>query len=141
MADIAEIKTGSRSIEIVHPKTGANIGLRVSLVSIDDPRLTKLKRSIADRRLHLEARGKPFKAEEIEENQKNIMFAAIDDWEWYNPTGKTGDDGYDADAMPDYKGEQPEFNRKNYNEITTEITWIRDQMSEAIGETRAFFDK
>lgn len=139
MTDLATIKQTDRTIEIVHPKTGENLGLRVTLVSLDDERLTKIKRQITDRRLYLEARGKTFKAEEIEENANNITFAAIVDWEWYNPTGSAGDDGYSADAMPDFKGEQPDFNRKNFLEMTGEVKWIKNQINEAIGESKDFF--
>lgn len=140
MADISAIKSTDRKVEINHPATGAPIGVRVKLVSIDDDRLKKIKRNITDRRLYLEQRGKSFKAEEIEENKNDLTFGAMLDWEWYNPTGKEGDTDYDPDAMPDFHGAVPEFNRKNVIAVITELTWFGDQVNEAIGETKDFFD-
>ncbi len=139
MTDLSTIKQTDRTIEIVHPVTAENIGLRITLVSLDDERMTKIRRSITDRRLHLEARGKSFKADEVEENADNVIFTATVDWEWYNPTGSEGDKGYREDAMPNFKGEQPEFNRKNFFALIDEISWIKTQINEALGDTRAFF--
>jgi hypothetical protein len=139
MTDLSTIKQTERTIDIVHPANGENIGLRITLVSLDDERMTKIRRSITDRRLHLEARGKALKADEVEENADNVIFTATIDWEWYNPTGKEGDKGYRADAMPDFKGEQPEFTRRNFFALIGEISWIKNQINEALGDTRAFF--
>jgi len=140
MADLTLIKSGDRIIEITNPATAENIGVRVTLMSIDDERMQKVKRRITDERLRLEQRGKVFKAEEIEENRNNILFTAMTLWEWYNPTGKTGDKGYDADAMPSFDGnDKPEFNRRNVVEVLTKLPWFSDQVNEAVGDTKAFF--
>lgn len=139
MADIANIKPVARTIEIRHPATGRPIGIRVSLVSIDDERLTKVKRAITDKRLHLEARGKTFKAEEIEENRIKINMTAMTGWEWYNPTGKQGDEGYDAEEQATFNGEVPDYKPSNVRAVLTELSWFGDQINEAIGETESFF--
>jgi len=135
--DLSQIKTGDRTIEILHPATGEKLGVRVNLVSIDDERLTKAKRVITDRRLYLEARGKVFKAEEIEENKINLLFAAMTGWEWY--AQQATDDTPAIDA-PTFHGEIPEFNRRNVNAVLYELAWFNDQVNEAIGETKAFFE-
>ena len=140
MVDLSKIKASERTVEILHPGTGEKLGVRVPLVSIDDDRMKAVKRSITDRRLHLEQRGKHFKAEEIEENRNNLLFKAMTGWEWYNPTGNEGDEGYDADAMPDFGGEVPEFNRRNVVAVFEAMSWFRDQLDEAIGDEKAFFD-
>lgn len=140
MVDLATIQTNDRTIEITNPGTGERIGVRVGVMHIDDERLAKIKRNITDRRLYLEARGKTFKAEEIEENKNNLLFGAMTGWEWYNPTGKPGDDGYDAEAAPSFDGsDDPEFNRKTVNAVLNKLTWFSDQVNEAIGDTKAFF--
>lgn len=141
MADIASIKSADRTIEIVHPATGAAIGVRINLVSIDDERLAKLRRSITDRRLALEQRRKTFKAEDIEANVIDICFTAMLGWEWYNPTGKAGDEGYDADAALTWQGSVPDFTRKNVAAILSDegMSWFKDQINEAISETKDFF--
>lgn len=137
--DISAVKPTNRTIEIKHPGTGQPIGLRVIIVSVEDDRLKAVKRSIMDRRLYLEQRGKTFKAEEVEENTQNLLFTATLGWEWYNPTGEEGDDGFDAEAMPDFEGEQPIFNQRNFRRVATKLSWFADQINEEIGERKAFF--
>jgi hypothetical protein len=140
MTDIAQIVTASRAIEILHPGTGDRLGVRVNVVHIDDERLAKEKRRITDRRIYLEARGKTFKAEEIEENKNILLFTAMTGWDWYNPTGKTGDKGYDENATPTFDGaEQPEFDQKTVFAVLRKLPWFSDQINEAVGETKAFF--
>jgi hypothetical protein len=137
--DLATLKPTTRHIEIKHPATGEPLGIRVTIVSMDDDRLSGIKREIMDRRLHLESRNKRFKAEEIETNTVRLLFAATLEWEWYNPTGNEGDEGYKADAMPVFNGEQPAFNERNFKAIVKELPWFRDQINEELGETKAFF--
>lgn len=139
MSDLANIKPTSRTIEIRHPGTGRPLGVRVPLVSLDDERLTKLKRSITDKRMHLEARGKTFKAEDIEANRLSIIMTAMTGWEWYNPTGKEGDEGYDPEEQATFNGEIPEYKPSNVRAVLTELTWFGDQINEALGETESFF--
>lgn len=135
--DIAAIVSTDRKVEIVHPATGERIGVRIKLVSIDDDRLTKVKRSIADRKIHLQARAKDFKAEELEENRHNLLFAAMLEWEWYSQDA-TNDTP--AIEQPTFNGEVPEFNRRNAIDVFNKLPWFADQVNEAVGETQAFFD-
>lgn len=137
--DLSTLKTGDRTIEVASPVTGENLGIRISVMSIDDDRMQKVKRRITDERLRLEARGKVFKAEEIEENRHNLLFAAMSGWEWYNPTGKEGDEGYDKDAAPTFEGSVPDFNRKDVINVLTKLSWLTDLINEAVGDTKAFF--
>lgn len=139
--DLSQIKTGDRKIEILHPAHGDRVGIGVSLMSIDDERMSKVKRQITDRRMYLEARGKTFKAEELEENKITILTTAITGWDWYNPTGTEGDKDYDPDGQATWNGEVPEFTRKNVTAILSDpkAVWLQDQINEAVGETKAFF--
>lgn len=143
MTDIATIKTTDRTIEILHPATGEKLGIRCTIVSVDDERLTKVKRDITNRRLYLEQRGKTFKAEEIEENKSNLLFAATTDWQWYAQDAVLDDNGKvitEARDKPTFNGEAPDFNRKNFNAVIASLPWFGDQINEAVGETKAFFD-
>ena len=124
--DISGIKSSERIIEMMHPATKELLGIRVSLMSLDDPRMKKIKRKITDDRLHLEARGKHFKAEQIDDNRNALTFGAMTGWDWY---------GQDVT----FKGQKPEFNRANVYSVFDELTWFRDQLDEEIGETKAFF--
>jgi hypothetical protein len=137
--DLSTLKPTNRTVEIKHPSTGHPLGIRVNIVSMDDDRLSKIKREILDRRLHLEQRGKTFKAEEVEANTHRLLFTATLGWEWYNPTGSEGDDGYDPDAMPNLEGEVLDFNERNFKRML-KFPWFRDQINEELGETKAFFD-
>ncbi len=138
--DLSTLKPAERTIEILHPVTETPIGLRVHLLSIEDDRMKSIRRNITDNSLKLQARGKSFKAEELERNQNMLMFTGTTGWEWYNPTGEEGDKGYDPDAMPDFHGEQPAYNQKNFLTVAEELYWFADQVQEAIGDTKAFFD-
>lgn len=134
MADLANVKPVERTVEIKHPATGADLGVRVTLCSVDDERLKKIRRQITDKRLKLEQRGKNFAADDIEQNRLEIQLASIIAWEWYNPTPD------DKDAMPSWKGEKPVFNRKTVSEVLNDLSWFSDQINEALGETDAFFN-
>lgn len=138
--DISGLKPGERTIEILHPATGAAIGIRVTIVSLDDDRLRQIKREITDNRMRLEQRGKPVKSEELEANTQRLLFAATKGWEWYNPTGKKGDAGFDEAEAATFNGEVPAYNQKNFIAVITVLPWFANQLSEAIGETQAFFD-
>jgi hypothetical protein len=139
MADLSKITVIERKLEILHPATGEKIGIRVGLLSLDDPKLEKLKRMITDEKSFLAQRGKFLKADELETNLFRVLFTTMTGWEWYNPTGKEGDEGYDASAMPDWDGAIPDFNQKNVYAMLKRATWFRDQLEEAQGETKAFF--
>lgn len=138
--DVSKLKPLERTIEILNPETDTPLGIRVRLMSIEDERLKKLKRTFTDERLKRDGKGKAFKSEEIERNANMLLFTASLGWEWYNPTGSKGDHGFDAEAMPDWKGAVPEYNQRNFIEVLTEFPQFATQVSEAIDETKAFFD-
>ena len=139
--DFADIQTMERTVDIVHPGTGQHIGLRVHVVSIDDDRLKALKRKITDESLRLQSKGKPLKSDELERNGHLLLFTASTGWEWYNPTGSEGDKDYNPDAMGCYKGEQLDFNQKNFMTLLHNVpaSVFADQLREEIDETKAFF--
>lgn len=140
--DIALIKPSERTIEIHHPVDETKLlGIRVSLVSMTDPRMKKLRRRIQDEKLKLEARGKNFRAADVEENQNELIFNAMTGWQWYNTTGQKGDKDFDEAADAKFKGKKPEFNRANVLEVLNEpgMEWFADQISEAIADEKAFF--
>jgi hypothetical protein len=138
--DIGNIKPIERTIEIAHPGTGGPLGVRVRVMSIEDERLKKIKREITDDRFKLESKNKSLKTEDVERNGNRLLFSATLGWEWYNPTGEEGDEGYDADAMPTFNGEVPDYNQKNFMAVIRELPWFADQIREEIDETKAFFN-
>lgn len=125
MVDISTIKPNERTIEMHHPADETQlIGIRVSLMAIADPRMKKIRRNIQDAKLRLEARGKNFKAEDVEENQNNLIFNALTGWEWYDA---------------DFHGKKPEFNKQSVFAVLTELEWFADQIAEEISDEKAFF--
>ena len=142
MADIAQMIPVDRTIEIKKPRDGSLLGVRIQLGSLDDKEVEKVRKSITERNLYLQARGKTFKAEEIEQNRYNLLWAAVKGWEWYNPTGVEGDESYDPDEMPTFEGEVPTFNQKNFIAIVSKVgmKWFGDQINEELGDDKAFFN-
>lgn len=122
--DIANIKPQERTVEILHPSTGEKIGVRVSVMSITDPRLKTLKRRIQNEKNKLEQRGKFFKAEDVEANQNELLASAITSWEWYDA---------------EFKGKKPEFSKETVQIVLTELEWFADQIATEISDEKAFF--
>lgn len=131
MTDISKIQPITKTIEIINPHTDELLGVRVSLVSLDDERTKRQKRKIMDRRQQLESKGKYMKAEEVESNQRDLLFSCMTGWEWYAPS--------EGEDVPTYEGEVPDFNRRNALSIFEKLTWFADQIDEALGETKSFF--
>lgn len=143
MADLLSIKMTDRTIEITHPGTGENIGLRCTLCSINDDRMTKIKRRITDRRLHLESRGGRFKADEIEENKNDLLVNALISWEWYEQEEVKDEKGIvitEYRERPTFDGEVPSLNPRNVLAVITALPWIGSQLNDTLGETESFFE-
>ena len=125
--DIAGIQPQERTIEIHHPADETQmLGIRVSLMAISDPRMKKIKRKIQDEKLRLEARGKNFKSEDLEDNQNSLIFSAMTGWDWYGEDVK-------------FEGQKPEFNRVNVGKVLSSLEWFADQLTDAIDDEKAFF--
>lgn len=126
--DINSIHIVERIIEIKYPDDETKLlGVRVGLKSINDPSMKHVKRSITNRRLSLEAKGKHFKADEIEDNRDNIVFDAMTSWEWYNCKFIDG-------------SLNPPFNKKNALDTFEKHYWFRNQLDEALAEEERFFE-
>lgn len=123
--DLNEVKPTERLVEIKHPGTGEDVGIRVAIMSVIDERMIKIKRKIQDNRLHLEARGKNFKSDDIEDNRNQLAFAAMTGWDWHGDIN--------------LNGKKPEFNLSSVSNVLTAFPWFRDQVEEAISDEKAFF--
>jgi hypothetical protein len=138
--DLSQLKPSERQIEILSPGTKKRIGVRVTLLHMSDEKLQKLSRTFQDERYRLEAKGKYFKAEQVESNLNELTFNAMTSWEFYNPTGMPGDEGYDPDQAPEWNGDKnPPFNKKTVYEVFNKLPWFRDQIGEEMGDSEAFF--
>lgn len=139
--ELSTLVPSERIVEILSPGTKQPIGVRISLLHINDERLKKLKRQFQDERYRLESKGKVFKAENFDNNANELAFAAMVGWEFYNPTGKKGDAGYDENGTLLWNGKVPEFNKKNAFEIFEKLPWFRDQIGQEMGDDEAFFPR
>lgn len=122
--DISTLIPNERVIEIKHPVTDANIGIKVTVVSLDDEKTKQTRRRVINKRIELEKKGKNFRADDIEENEFDLIFASMTGWEWYDA---------------EFHGEKPAFNEANVKKVLNELPWFKRQISEAIGDEKAFF--
>lgn len=129
MADLRDLKPAERDIEITHPADpNLKIGIRVKLISLDDDRALKSRRRIANKRIHLNERGKTFSAEDLEKNARQIVFGCMVDWDW-------------SESEFDFNGENPDFNEKNVIDVFTELPWFFKQVQDELNEEKDFFQK
>lgn len=122
--DLNDIVATERSIEITHPGTGEEIGLNITLVSLNDDKTKALKRKFHDEDLALQRRGKFAKAEDIEDRRTRLCFAAMLGWDWHGTT---------------FNKQKPDFNLKNVKEVLTNFPWIKTQVEEAVSDEQSFF--
>lgn len=127
--DYSKVAPSDRTIKMLSG-SGEPTGISVVVCSVNDDRLKSTRRKIQDKRIYLEARGKSFKAEELDENQSTIAFAAITSWDW----------GKDAEGKPNTFGDKPpELDRKTAFAVFEKLSWFRDQIMEAISDEKSFF--
>lgn len=124
--DISTLVPSERIIEIKHPVDEKNLGIRVKIISLNDEKMKQIRRRFINKRLELEKRGKSFRADDIENNELDLLVACITGWEWY------GDDIA-------FEGSKPEFNENNVKKVLNSLPWFKDQVSEAVGDDKAFF--
>lgn len=136
--DISKIQPTENILHILHPKTGERLGITISLMSIADDRMKKIKRQLQDKRLQLEKRGKNFTATQIEENSNVLLFAAMTGWSWGVPTDEK-DKPIEGKEAATFKGENPAFKQEKVFEVFNELEWFRDQVDEKVGDGASFF--
>lgn len=124
--DISTLKPNDRIIEIKHPVNDSeNIGIRVTIISLNDEKMKSVRRRFINKRLELEKKGKSFRADDIEDNEIDLLVASITGWEWYGDV--------------EFNGSKPEFTQANVRKVLTEFEWFKNQIAEAVGDDKAFF--
>ena len=121
--DISTLNYKECVVEILQPKTKEGLGIFVTLVSLEDDKMSALKREIINRNISLEKRNKNLKAEDIEENEFLILQNAITGWEWRDS---------------DFHGEKPVLTPKNLRQVFKELPWFKRQIMEVIGDETRF---
>lgn len=125
--DLADLKPVERAIEILHPGTDEPIGIRVNLVSMDDPRLKQLRRRFINESQKAAQKNKILDADDLERNSNEVLFAATTGWEWYGEN-------------INFHGEKPEYTKRNFYAVIDELPWFKRQISEVMDDTKGFFD-
>lgn len=124
--DISEIQPNEKTVDIHNPQNG-DVVIKVTIMSPDDKRMKPAIRKIQDRALQLTRRNKSPKPEELEQNEVEILAAAITKWEWQGDYG--------------FEGEQVEFSRPVAEKILKKLTWFKEELDENVADTKAFFQK
>lgn len=135
--DVSAIKPVESILEIVHPGTNEPLGIKVSLLSLDDDALKKAKRKIQDASNVLTRKGKSFSAEQIEENTNLLLFTAMTGWNWGQYPVRENGVGRMEEAT--FHGEKPPYNVATVYKVFNELPWFRDQVGEKVGDTKSFF--
>ncbi len=131
MPDLASIKPSERRAELHYPgNPEKKCGVWVSIISLDDERLKKLRRSYQDEANRAAQRGKIINAEDQDEKLTRLIIAAMTGWGW-----EKDDDGEEAT----FNGTKPEFKEAKIREVFNQLPWFRDQLSEEVGDTKSFF--
>lgn len=123
--EICELKPVERALEIKHPSSGEELGITVTLVSLNDARMSALKRRIRVQSLERERRGKAINVDEVEKNELDLVIGAMTGWTWKGDTT--------------FHGQKPDFNEENIKIVFKELPWFKDQIAEAIGDEKSFF--
>lgn len=124
--DISTLIPVERIIEIKHPVKDENLGIRVNIISLNDEKMKQIRRKFINKRIELEKKGKSFRADDIESNEIDLLVACITGWDWY---------GEDIT----FNGSKPDFNEANVRNVLNTFGWFKDQISEAVGDEKAFF--
>lgn len=136
--DITSVKPNESILSIVHPATGKNLGIVISLLSISDPKMKKIKRQIQDRALQLQRKGKGFDSAQLDENENVLLFNAMTGWTWGTPTDDEGKE-IPGETPALFHGETPAFTKENVFKVFNELEWFRDQIDEKVSDTKSFF--
>lgn len=122
MTDLSTIKAAERGIDITHPGTGDEVGLRIILLPDNHPQVRAASRKSLNDRLY--AKGK-VTAEKMEASRIDMLVASVGGWQW------SGD--------LTFHGEKPEFNDANLRKVLKELSWISEQIDAGLGDRAEFF--
>jgi len=117
-------------LEITHPGTGREMGLRLLLQAIESEAVKPVTRRIENERLKLERTRKGgFNSDQLRQNGIDIISACIIGWEWHDDaSGNAGG----------FAGEQLAFTPANVKKVL-EVDWLRMQIDRELMDESRFF--
>lgn len=128
MTDLSTIKAEDRSVNLLHPKTGDELGLVFHLRSPYDDEVQRVQREWQNHRLHPKRRNKAITMEEMEAFQDKRIIAAVKGWEWQD------EDLSLAGERPDYS---PQVLKAWLKDDT--LKWIREFLVDETEDLASFF--
>lgn len=136
--DVLDISPTQREIELNHPDSDMPLGIHIMLVPMSDKRVKAVERGIRDKIMKLQSKGKAPKATEIEENEIELIMAAMIGWRW---EGREEPENDLIVPQPALSGDpKPPFNPKNVKLLLkSNGGWAKEQIDAELGNTGDFF--
>lgn len=122
--DLGSIQTSSRLVEIKHPKTGANIGLRVAIQPSWAEAVRRVTHENSSQLIVATREGREQTFEEREAASMRFFAAIIIGWDWYDAT---------------LDGEKPDLSSKAIESLFVRFPWIRMQLDSEAAKDKDFF--
>ncbi|RZZ84777.1 hypothetical protein [Pseudoxanthomonas winnipegensis] len=122
MTDIFSIVPAERAIQILHPGTGAPVGLSITLRPDSHPKVqAALRRSVNAK---LVARNK-LPAATADHDRIELLVSAVAGWEWQGDLT--------------FNGDKPECSECNVKAVLSELPWVASQIDQEMADTAAFY--
>lgn len=145
IVDLAELDTGAASdegaeIELVHPTTGAKLGLFAKVLGKHSQVFRDIQRDRVNARLRREQGGfrssaaNNLTAEQIEAEAVELLIACTVDW--FTRSKDAKGNVVEKPGWP-FGKEQLVFNTQNALKVYS-VLWVRDQIDNAIGDLGNF---
>ena len=137
--DIASLDTAEASdigarIALVHPTSGKEVGLFVTVLGKHSQVFRDIVRDRVNRRMRDEANSQrrnkatdTITAEQVESEAIELLVSCTLSW-----------DSGEGNPTWTYKGEELQFNVQNAIKVYTDMLWIRQQVDDAIGDLENF---
>lgn len=122
--ELSDLKPKETVLEMKHPRTGEELGISITIMGFNDPRMKNIRKQFANEEFQRQRRNKADTANDAEKRGRKLCWNAMLGWEWR------------GDAT--FHGEKPEFTEKSFNDIIEELEWFGSQIDTFITEERNF---
>lgn len=122
--ELGSIQSSLRLVEIKHPKTNENIGLRVAIQPSWAEDVRRVTHDNSSQLIVANREGRDQTFEEREAASMRFFAAIIVGWDWYDAT---------------LDGEKPELSLKAIETLFKRFPWIRIQVDNEAAKDKDFF--
>lgn len=141
--NLLDLKPNTVTVELKHPGTGAPLGVRVDVQSMQSDAVKAVERTLKNKAL--KAGRNNVTAEKIDDNTVLILAAAVVSWEFYTPvlTPETEVNGKKIPAVlgdvPDIDGDiKPPCSQINKVKLMS-VPPLAKQVDDVLGDDTLFF--